>query len=245
MKTKMITLLLVCGMMSFFSASAQNVADYQIVPMPNELSLTTKKPFVLSASTCIYSPAGDMDLQRNAQYLSEYIRETTGLQLNCVTKKTKQAISLTIDSKIKNDEGYVLSVTPQGVTVAGKTARGVFYGLQTLRKSLPVANNLTEVMLPAVVIKDAPRFGYRGGMLDCGRHFFSIDFVKKFIDLLALHNMNVFHWHLTEDQGWRIEIKKYPELTKIGSIRKETVVGRNSGVCDGVPLSLIHILLIL
>ena len=235
MKTKMITLLLVCGMMSFFSASAQNVADYQIVPMPKELSLTTKKPFVLSASTCIYSPAGDMDLQRNAQYLSAYIRETTGLQLNCVTKKTKQAISLAIDSKIKNDEGYVLSVTPQGVTVAGKTARGVFYGLQTLRKSLPVANNLTEVMLPAVVIKDAPRFGYRGGMLDCGRHFFSIDFVKKYIDLLALHNMNVFHWHLTEDQGWRIEIKKYPELTKIGSIRKETVVGRNSGVCDGVP----------
>ena len=91
------------------------------------------------------------------------------------------------------------------------------------------------VELPAVEINDSPRFGYRGMMLDVGRHMFSMDEIKTYIDMLALHNINRFHWHLSEDQGWRIEIKKYPKLTEIGSRRSETVIGRNSGRYDGKP----------
>ena len=120
------------------------------------------------------------------------------------------------------------------MTITGSSAAGVFYGIQTLRKSLPVAKD-AQVVLPPVRVNDAPRFAYRGMMLDVCRHFFSLDSVKRYIDMLALHNINRFHWHLTDDQGWRIEIKKYPQLTQIGSQRKETVIGRNSGKYDGIP----------
>ena len=123
----------------------------------------------------------------------------------------------------------------KGVVIKGATAQGVFYGVQTLRKSLPITTVAGSIELAPVVIDDAPRFGYRGMMLDCARHFFPLEFVKRYIDLLAMHNMNVFHWHLTEDQGWRLEIKKYPELTQKGSIRQGTQVGHNDRVFDGVP----------
>lgn len=103
------------------------------------------------------------------------------------------------------------------------------------RKSIPATTAGTKIALPAVTIKDYPRFSYRGMHLDVSRHFFPIEFVKKYIDLLALHNMNTFHWHLTDDQGWRIEIKKYPKLTEIGSQRSATVIGHNSGEYDGTP----------
>ena len=110
----------------------------------------------------------------------------------------------------------------------------MFRGIQTLRKSLPVlAEKPQAVSLPAVTIVDEPRFGYRGMHLDCARHFFPLEFVKEYIDLIALHGMNRFHWHITEDQGWRIEIKKYPQLTTKGAWRSGTVIGRNSGLDDG------------
>jgi len=120
--------------------------------------------------------------------------------------------------------------------ITGKTEAGVFYGIQTLCKSIPDTRGI--VQLAPVQITDAPRFKYRGMHLDVARHFFSVDFVKKYIDMLALHHVNTFHWHLTEDQGWRIEIKKYPFLTKIGSKRAQTVVGhRKSGKYDSIPYS--------
>ena len=108
----------------------------------------------------------------------------------------------------------------------------MFYGIQTLRKSVSVHEGAGAVELPAVEINDSPRFGYRGMMLDVGRHMFSMDEIKTYIDMLALHHINRFHWHLSEDQGWRIE---YPRLTEIGSRRSETVIGRNSGRYDGKP----------
>ena len=134
-------------------------------------------------------------------------------------------------------KAYKINVTPQKVVISGRTSAGVFYGIQTLRKSLPILRPTEHepVLLPSVSIADAPRFPYRGMMLDCSRHFFPISFVKRFIDLIALHNMNVFHWHLTDDQGWRIEIKKYPKLTEIGSKRSGTIMGHNSDVDDGQP----------
>lgn len=121
-----------------------------------------------------------------------------------------------------------------GITVAAPTEAGVFYGIQSLRKSLPVAMN-AEISLPAVEINDYPRFSYRGAHFDVARHFFTLDEVKTYIDMMALHNMNRLHWHLTEDQGWRLEIKKYPKLTEIGSVRKETMVGKNFDKFDGKP----------
>ena len=113
-----------------------------------------------------------------------------------------------------------MKVTSDQVVISGPTEAGVFYGIQTLRKSIPVAQGV-DIALPAVEINDYPRFSYRGAHLDVSRHFFPVDSVKRFIDMLALHNMNRFHWHLTDDQGWRIEIKGLPELTEVGSKRRK------------------------
>lgn len=236
MKSKLLLTTALCSML-FLSSSAhhEKTADYRIIPAPQQLVTTTKKPFVFNTSSAIVYTKNNADLKRNAEFLAQYIQEVTGITTKVTCQKTKKAITLLIDKKINQDEGYTITVTDKGIVVAGKTAKGVFYGIQTLRKSLPTEKNISEITFPAAVIKDAPRFGYRGCMLDCGRHFFSVDFIKKYIDMLALHNMNVFHWHLTEDQGWRIEIKKYPKLTEIGSVRAETVIGRNSGVYNGVP----------
>ena len=217
------------------AANEKGTADYNVVPMPQETRLLKGLAFVLTSDTRIVYPEGNELLKKNAQFLRDYLADLTSLQLTATTEKAKNAITLKLNSKIQNKEGYMLTVNKKGVSIEGSTAAGVFYGVQTLRKSIPVGKEITEVSLPAVVIKDEPRFGYRGMMLDCARHFFPVKFVKQFIDLMAMHNMNVFHWHLTEDQGWRIEIKKYPELTKIGSVRTSTVIGRNSKVYDGVP----------
>ena len=153
--------------------------------------------------------------------------------------KRKGGISLRLDKQLGEEE-YLLNITKQGIELYGGTPKAVFYGLQSLRQLICAASHKgKKVVLECMTIKDKPHFRYRGGMLDVGRHFFSVDEVKKFIDILALHKMNSFHWHLTEDQGWRIEIKKYPNLTKIGSIRKQTVVGphhnRPDQVYDGKP----------
>lgn len=193
--------------------------------------------FVLSADTKIVYPGGNAEMKRNAEFLAEYIKESTGLSLDLSTKsRSKMAdISLVLDKKVSGSEAYKLIVNKKGVTISGASSQGVFYGIQTLRKALPIVQNTVSLKLPAVIITDTPRFSYRGMMLDCARHYFPVSVVKEYIDLLALHNMNVFHWHLTEDQGWRIEIKKYPELTKIGSVRKKTVLGRNSNVFDDTP----------
>ena len=153
------------------------------------------------------------------------------------TDKSSKPIHLSVDKSISNPEGYRLTVTPEGIEIAGASEAGVFYGVQTLRKSIPAVAEGMNIELPAVTINDYPRFAYRGMHLDVSRHFFPADSIKKYIDILALHNMNTLHWHLTDDQGWRIEIKKYPELTTIGSQRKETVIGRNSGEYDGKPYS--------
>ena len=214
-------------------------ADYQVIPLPQQIIMGKSKPFNLLPTTQVICASTDELMMKNAQFLCDYIKETTGLtlQVNNNAKVSSPAILLTIDPKIQGEEAYRLTVTPKRVTISGKTSAGVFYGIQTLRKSLPIVTEATSepVMLPSVEIVDAPRFAYRGMMLDCARHFFPLAFVKRYIDLLTLHNMNVFHWHLSDDQGWRIEIKKYPKLTEIGSNRSGTVMGHNSDVDDGQP----------
>ena len=231
-------MVLLAAFMSFagaMSADDNRVADYNVIPLPQEVTLTQKGAFVLTGATPIVYPEGDEQLKNDAQFLSDYIADVTALRLTTTSAKVKNAITLRLNKKVQGKEGYVITVDKKGVVIEGATAAGVFYGVQTLRKSIPVDKSLTEVTLPAVMLKDAPRFGYRGVMLDCARHYFPVKFVKQFIDLIAMHNMNVFHWHLTDDQGWRIEVKKYPDLAKIGSVREKTVLGHNSDVFDDTP----------
>lgn len=216
-------------------SSVQKSADYRVVPLPNEITPMDGEAFTLDNRVKILYPEGDADMQRNAGFLAGYVLESTGKTLAVEAGATgSHAIVLRLGLQTENPEAYLLEVNEDQVTITGASAAGVFYGIQTLRKSLPVAKD-AQVVLPPVRVNDAPRFAYRGMMLDVCRHFFSLDSVKRYIDMLALHNINRFHWHLTDDQGWRIEIKKYPQLTQIGSQRKETVIGRNSGKYDGIP----------
>ena len=216
-----------------FAASAQT-ADYGVVPMPQRIEMQRDDSFVLDGDVQILVGEG---LQQEASFLQVYLKELNGLSLPIAQKRQKKVnyIELTLSPKVAEPEGYVLTVRKNGVTIAGGSAAGVFYGIQTLRKSLFTDSIVYSQNLPAVRISDAPRFSWRGMHLDCSRHFFPVAFVKKFIDLLALHNMNVFHWHLTDDQGWRIEIKKWPKLTTVGSQRSGTIIGTNSDIDDGIP----------
>ena len=207
--------------------------DFGIVPLPQEVTLTKRAPFLLNPSTKIVYSENDEKMKQNAQFLSSYIKEITGYELAITTQETENAINLVTDQSIQNKEGYQLTVDAKEIRIAGSTDAGVFYGIQTIRKAIPATAQKMNIELPAAQINDYPRFAYRGMMLDVSRHFFPVDSIKTYLDILALHNQNTFHWHLSDDQGWRIEIKKYPELTQIGSKRKETVIGHNSGKYDG------------
>lgn len=216
-------------------SSESTIADYQVIPLPQEITTTQGTPFKLSASTNILFPQGNEKMQKNALYLAEYLKKATGKEFAVKAGETeKGAIVLQLGMQSDNPEAYQLSVNGNGVVIAAPTEAGVFYGIQTLRKSIPAHAGAT-VSLPAVTINDAPRFSYRGAHFDVSRHFFTVDEVKTYIDMMALHNMNHLHWHITDDQGWRIEIKKHPKLTELGSLRNETVIGRNSGEYDGKP----------
>lgn len=222
------------------SCQTEKKADYQVIPLPQEVVLTQEKPFLLNKNVSITYPEGNLLLKRNAEFLSGYIRQATGYTPPVKGLKdgetAKHAINLGLDADIANKEGYVLTTTSEGIQINGQTENGVFYGCQTLRKSIPAEAQGVDILLPAGSIKDEPRFTYRGMHLDVCRHFFPLEFIKEYIDLLALHNMNTFHWHLTDDQGWRIEIKKYPKLTEVGSKRNCTVVGKaRSGKYDNIP----------
>lgn len=210
-------------------ALAGNPANYEVVPLPQSIVMQKGEPFILEAGVEILATA---DLQQEAEFLKQYLKEVTWNDLPIVQKRTKKVryIELAVSPNVKEAEGYLLTVSQKGVTILGGSAAGVFYGIQTLRKAVKEG----PIMNP-VIITDAPRFTWRGMHLDCSRHFFSVDFVKKFIDLLALHNMNRFHWHLTDDQGWRIEIKKWPRLISVGSKRSGTIIGTNSDIDDGIP----------
>ncbi len=210
-------------------------ANYQVIPAPQEIVMADGGEFELSNGVKIIYPEGNETMQRNAEYLAEYLKEATGkdYQVQAGTEG-KGNILLQVASVGNSPEAYQLKVNADGVVIAGASEAGIFYGIQTLRKSIPVKQGATPV-LAAAEINDAPRFDYRGAHFDVSRHFFNVDEVKTFIDMMALHNMNRLHWHITDDQGWRIEIKKYPELTTIGANRKETVIGHNTGKYDGKP----------
>ena len=155
-----------------------------------------------------------------------------GPRVRHADKAADHAVNVTRDETMPA-EAYRLFVTPCRIDIVAGGAQGVFYAVQTLRQLLPAAayeaDDMRAVELPVVTIEDKPCLGYRGMMLDVGRHFFTVDEVKEALDIMALHKLNVFHWHLTDDQGWRIEIRKYPKLTEIGSVRSRTLIGRDPG----------------
>jgi len=211
------------------SAHISNTAeDYSIIPKPMDLQIEEGR-FLITPKTTI---ASDHSLVFEGDYLAGYLSEISACTIHNKMDGNGK-IKLTIDSSFKFDEEYKLSVTQKNVLISAKTPQGIFYGIQTLKQLiLPLSNesdSKTQLGISAVSIHDSPRFDYRGMHLDVCRHFFSVDFIKKYLDVLAFHKINTFHWHLTEDQGWRIEIKKYPKLTEVAAWRNGTIEGHYPG----------------
>ena len=193
-----------------------------IIPKPlvQKLNNTT---FILDEKTFIES---NLKFKKIAFFLSTYFEEKHQLKLSTI--KNKNTIVFEQDLSIENDEGYLLKVSSNKILITSKTVKGAFYAVQSLIQLLPVKTNAKTIAIQGLEIKDSPEFKYRGMHLDVARHFFSVNFIKKYIDLMSMLKMNTFHWHLTEDQGWRIEIKKYPKLQEIAAYRDETLVGHYS-----------------
>ena len=199
-----------------------------IIPKPVSVKMGEGQ-FIITPATKI--TVQKSDLKKQAAFLNDYLQKFYGFKLNVTEKTNSTGNAIVLDDVKKKNTiagAYKLNVSDKEVNIAGDDAEGVFYGIQTLIQLLPVEPS-KSLPIPQLSVVDAPRFAYRGMMLDVGRHFFTVDYVKKFIDFLALHKINTFHWHLTEDQGWRIEIKKYPKLTEIGSCRTGTITGHHPG----------------
>ena len=210
---------------------------YNLIPFPAQFN-GGEGQFLLNAQTKVIVTAKDAALKPIAQSLINTLKTASKLSLSIAVTAAPTAKNVIYIRQNKalglGAEGYKLIVSADRVILETATPQGAFYGMQTIFQLLPAAvfspapvENITWAM-PVCQIQDKPRFVHRGLMLDVSRYFMPVSFVKKYIDLLALHKMNVFHWHLTDDQGWRIEIKKYPKLTQIGSKRKETLVGQYS-----------------
>ena len=221
-KHHLLGVILLCSGLFSCSSGVIQQANYEVIPLPQEIKITTGN-FVLNDRTSIVYPKDNKEMQQNANLLAEYIHQMSGKKLKVTDEPvTSNAIILATGLNADNAEAYQLKVTQDNVTITGTSEAGTFYGIQTLRKSLPITNK-GDISLPAAEINDYPRFSYRGVHLDVSRHFFPADSVKHFIDMMALHNINRLHWHLTDDQGWRLEIKSLPELTNIGAWRAPRV----------------------
>ncbi|MGD9563291.1 MAG: family 20 glycosylhydrolase [Pyrinomonadaceae bacterium] len=202
------------------------VGSGQISIIPGPRSLTFGEGgFTLDSSTTVVSPK-DKRSKEVVAFLRDSIREQTGIAMG--TGTSSSVVEFVRDPKVKDDEGYRLRITPSRVAIHASDAKGFFWGVQTLRQMIPFEKK-SSFQVPVLAIDDEPAFEYRGHMLDVGRHFFPVEFIKKQIDLLSYYKINTFRWHLTEDQGWRIEIKKYPELTKVGAWRTEADGTRYGG----------------
>lgn len=197
-----------------------------ITPIPLEL---TQDEGTFTLSKKVVFVANDEAVEKVASYFAAKIKNSTGYDLKIEKNKpASDYINLSIVADIPvNEEGYLLEVTDKGVDIQAKTPQGLFYGMQTMMQLLPAEIESPKLIkniawaMPAVKIKDEPRFKYRGQHLDVCRHFVNVDYIKKQLDVLAMFKINKLHWHLTDDQGWRIEIKKYPKLTEIGAKRVE------------------------
>ena len=227
-------------LLAFLLAGSLSYAqEPAIIPKPVSTTLQ-QGTFSLSATTVLVTDGSEAN---SIDFFNNYLQQLYGFHLRVVPFSQAPATDkIELSTKVQADaiEGrYSLTVSPTGIAVSGANHPGTFYGIQTLIQLLPVSPYpfpptagepiAKSLSIQALAIEDYPRFGYRGLMLDVCRHFFPVSFVKKYIDYLALHKMNYFHWHLTDDQGWRIEIRKYPRLTDIGSTRSGTIIGHYPG----------------
>lgn len=235
-------LIVVCFFSGVFMIQA---AKYQIIPIPQKL-IPENGSFRFNSKTVVLCDVNRPEEVRLAHQFAAQIQLVSGL--NIPVLNTQQNLNVrAVIFKLTTDSGaesYRLKVTPTSIQINAGAAAGMFYAMQTLYQLMPVeiyGNKLAHKVkwqVPCVEIVDAPRFAYRGLHLDVCRHFFSVDFIKKYLDAMAIHKLNTFHWHLTDDQGWRIEIKKYPKLTQVGSIRAQTLEGfyfSNPQKFDGKP----------
>jgi hexosaminidase len=209
------------------SLYSQTPSAVNIIPKPVSLK-TSPGSFRINESTVLVADGSNKDA---ADFFNKYLTDYYGITLKTAESANINYIrfsSKTFVQAPENPERYTFTSTAKGVDISGDSDDGTFRGTQTLIQLLPVTRSRT-LQIPLVAIEDQPRLKYRGAMLDVGRHFFSVDYVKQFIDYIALHRMNTFHWHLTEDQGWRIEIKKYPKLTEVGAYRDGTIIGHYPG----------------
>jgi len=211
-------------MIALLFSTAAICQTVNIIPQPVSVSVKTGS-FQITKQTKLVAPGAAEKLA--VDFFNDYLQTYYGFKL--AVTKTAAPKSISFGGRYKLDGAkagaYTLSSGAGGVAVKANSPEGVFYGMQTLIQLLPTEKGAT-LTVQAVEISDEPRFAYRGSMLDVARHFFPVSFVKKYIDYLALHKMNYFHWHLTDDQGWRVEIKKYPKLTTAGAFRHGSVIGR-------------------
>lgn len=205
-------------------------AQTAIIPKPSKM-VEFPGQFRLDKNTRIYLDQQNPDLKQVADNFREFLKAPMGFELKYSHKVPKsEFIGIAIDTLILNKEGYRLKVSPEKIMITAHTSAGLFYAFQSLRQLLPPdiesqSVEAREWVIPAIDIEDSPRFGYRGFMLDVARHFQPVEVLKRYIDLLSFYKINHFHLHLTDDQGWRIEIKKYPKLQEISAWRKESIVG--------------------
>ncbi len=213
------------------SVKMDEVKPINLIPQP--MSLQKKEgAFVITSKTILQFPS-NADWQTAVAFFQQKMKKAAGYELPITGDGKKQLITFQEDKSLKNAEEYFLEVSKNQIVIKAASAKGAFYAVQTLLQLLPDAienDQMTNTIwaVPCCTITDAPRFAWRGMHLDVGRHFFPIEFVKRYIDLMAMHKFNRFHWHLTDDQGWRIEIKKYPKLTEIGAYRNGTIVSKKS-----------------
>ena len=205
-----------------------------VIPKPKLVQFEKSPSFLISKQTVLIAPKGNQEVQ----YLKEIIKKQLGYELvtNTISQKSNNCIELSLNpiQKMEIDE-YKININATKIKIEASNSEGLFYGIQTLNQLIDHYSRANSP-IPALTIQDQPKFKWRGMHLDVARHFFPKSDIKKYIDYLALYKMNVFHWHLTDDQGWRIEIKKYPKLTSIGAFRKETMVGHyNEQRFDGKP----------
>ena len=204
------------------NTATEKAIEPNIIPKPLSQKINDGF-FILDISTAIETYG---EFKNVANYLNSFLTENYNLKLP--SNKSNNQIKFITDFTIKNDEGYHLKINKNNILISAKTSKGAFYAVQSLIQLLPIKTDTKAIAIQCLVIEDEPQFKYRGMHLDVGRHFFSVDFIKKYINLMSILKMNTFHWHLTEDQGWRIEIKKYPKLQEIAAYRDETLIGHYS-----------------
>ncbi len=219
---------------ALFAQEKMPVTPLGLIPLPNKV-VQSNGEFKLTKETKIVLMNSSFELE--VSYLNSYLKTNYDLELQVVSVLPSDGNYMIItepEVKVGQLENYSLNVNQNQILFSAEGNAGLFYSMQTLLQLLPLQKS-AEVKIPCVQIKDSPRYAWRGMHLDCSRHFFTKEEVKKYIDYLAMYKFNVFHWHLVDDQGWRIEIKKYPLLTKIGSQRKETIIGKPAFNKDGTP----------